>query len=108
MPIWKVIDKDFASMVLAIELGIKKMIMVTDVEKVFLNYLTENQVPIDEMSLEEAEKYLGEGHFPPGSMGPKIKAVINFLKKGGEEVVILSIENIGKAFEKGVGTTIHA
>ncbi len=103
-----VIDKDFASMVLAIELGIKRIIMVTDVEKVFLNYLTENQVPIDEMSLEEAEKYLGDGHFPPGSMGPKIKAVINFLKKGGEEVVILSIENIGKALEKGVGTTIHA
>ncbi len=103
-----VIDKDFASMVLAIELDIKKIIMVTDVEKVFLNYLTENRVPIHEMSLEEAEKYLGEGQFPPGSMGPKIEAVINFLKKGGEKVAILSIENIGKAFEKGIGTIIQA
>ena len=82
--------------------------MVTDVEKVFLDYLTENRTAIDEMSLEEAKKYLGEGHFPPGSMGPKIEAAINFLNKGGEKVTILSIENIGKAFEKGTGTIIKA
>ena len=102
-----VIDKDFVSMVLATELGLKKMIMVTDIEKVFLNYLTENRLAVDKMSLEEAEKYLGEGQFPPGSMGPKIEAAINFLKKGGEKVTILSIENIGKAFEKGTGTIIQ-
>ncbi len=83
-----VIDKDRASSVLAKQLGADMLVILTQVEKVALNYGKPNQIDLDLLTVEEAKQYLKEGQFPPGSMGPKIEAAIEFLEAGGEEVVI--------------------
>jgi len=83
-----VIDKDRASSVLARQLGADMLVILTQVEKVALNYGKPNQIDLDLLTVEEAKQYLKEGQFPPGSMGPKIEAAIEFLEAGGEEVVI--------------------
>ncbi|MDI6916948.1 MAG: carbamate kinase [Thermoplasmatales archaeon] len=101
-----VIDKDLASSLLASNINAELLLISTNVEKVFLNYNKPEQKGIDRMSVEEAKKYLSEGHFPPGSMGPKIEAGIRFLEKGGKEVIITSPECIGDALKNKTGTHI--
>ncbi|MGQ9603625.1 MAG: carbamate kinase [bacterium] len=83
-----VIDKDRASSVLARQLGAHMFVILTQVEKVAINYGKTNQVDLDLLTVAQAKEYLKQGHFPPGSMGPKIEAAIEFLEAGGEEVVI--------------------
>ncbi len=83
-----VIDKDRASSVLARQLRAQVLVILTQVEKVALNYGKPNQKDLDKLTIEEAKRYLAEGQFPPGSMGPKIEAAIEFLENGGEEVII--------------------
>jgi carbamate kinase len=78
----------------------------TAVERVYLNYGQPNQKALDHMSVDEAEEYLREGHFPPGSMGPKIEAVIQFLESGGKESLITSPENLARALRGEAGTRI--
>jgi carbamate kinase len=78
----------------------------TAVKKVALNYGKPSQKDLDIMTLSEAQRYYNEGHFPPGSMGPKIKAVIDFLKKGGKEAIITTPECIELALEGKTGTKI--
>lgn len=101
-----VIDKDFASSLLASNINAELLLISTNVEKVFLNYNKSNQKGIDRMTVKEAKKYLSEGHFPPGSMGPKIEAGIRFLEKGGKKVIITSPECIGDALKNKTGTHI--
>ena len=101
-----VIDKDLASAVLARDIGAEELIILTDVEKVALNYGKPDQVWLDELGREEARQYLHEGHFPYGSMGPKIKAAINFLGWGGEKVIITSIDKVVDAISGEAGTKI--
>ncbi len=101
-----VIDKDLAASVLARNIHEELFVILTDVEKVALNFRTENQKDLGELSLEEARKYLAEGQFPPGSMGPKIEAAISFLESGGKEVIITSPDNLLKAIIEGKGTHI--
>jgi carbamate kinase len=101
-----VIDKDLASAVLAKDIGAQHLMILTAVEKVALNFKKKNQVFLNRMSLAEAKKFLKEGHFPPGSMGPKIQAAINFIEGGGEEVIISSIANSVSAVEGKNGTKI--
>jgi carbamate kinase len=101
-----VIDKDFASALLAAEIKADIFMITTGVEKVCINYNKPDQKTIDKMSLVEAEKYLAEGQFPAGSMGPKIQAAIMFLKNGGETVIITSPEFIEKAINGQTGTVI--
>jgi carbamate kinase len=76
------------------------------VEKVALNYKEPNQRWLDHMTLEEARRYLNEGHFPPGSMGPKIQAIIWYLERGGKEALITNPENIERALAGETGTRI--
>jgi len=76
------------------------------VDKVALNYRTPNQVDLDSMSVCEARRFLAEGHFPEGSMGPKVQAAINFIDSGGEKTVICSIEKLCAAVKGQAGTTI--
>ena len=102
-----VIDKDLASSLLASNINAELLLISTNVEKVFLNYNKPNQKGIDRMTVKDAKKYLSEGHFPPGSMGPKIEAGIRFLEKGGKEVIITSPECIGDALKKRTGTHIR-
>ncbi|MBD3225408.1 MAG: carbamate kinase [Caldithrix sp.] len=101
-----VIDKDLASAVLANDVAAETLLIVTGVDKVALHYGTPEQTNLDTMTIEEAEMYLNQGHFPKGSMGPKIQAAINFIKGGGEEVIITSIENAASAFKGKAGTRI--
>jgi carbamate kinase len=102
-----VIDKDRASAVLARDIGAELLLILTEVEKVALNYGTLLQIDLNKLTVDEAKKYLREGHFPPGSMGPKIEAAIQFLESGGKEVIITSIP---KAYDsvkkKNAGTRI--
>ena len=75
-------------------------------EKVALNFGKPNQELLDRMTLAEAKKYYRKGHFPPGSMGPKIQAIINFLEKGGKEAIITNPESIEDALQGKTGTHI--
>jgi carbamate kinase len=100
-----VIDKDFASALLANRLGAELFIVSTAVEKVALNFGTPEEVWVDEMTLDEAKQYLAEGkHFKAGSMAPKIKAVINFLENGGKWAIITNPENLERALAGETGT----
>ncbi|MEO0126962.1 MAG: carbamate kinase [candidate division WOR-3 bacterium] len=101
-----VIDKDLASAVLAIEIKAQILAILTAVDYVYLNFKKPDQKKLDRITLSEAKKYLSEGHFPAGSMGPKIEAAIKFLESGGQEVIITSLENAKKAFFGDFGTKI--
>ena len=101
-----VVDKDLASAKLAEVIKADIMLILTDVEKVALNFGKPNQRFLDLMTVEDAIRYYEEGHFPPGSMGPKILAAIEFLRNGGKKVIISSIEKGVEALEGKTGTHI--
>ena len=101
-----VIDKDRASAVLARDIDAELLLILTEVEKVALHYGTLLQQDLDRLTVEEAIKYLAENHFPPGSMGPKIEAAIQFLESGGKEVIITSIPKAYDSVKKNAGTRI--
>jgi carbamate kinase len=101
-----VIDKDLGSSLLARNLGADTFIISTAVDAVYLNFGEKNQEPLRRVSLSEIKRYLEEGHFKPGSMRPKIEAVIEFLEAGGEKAIITSPENLLKAVKGEAGTTI--
>ena len=103
-----VIDKDFASALLAEEIEADLLVILTGVDKVAINFGKPDQKELDTLTVAEAEKHLAEGQFPPGSMGPKIKAAVNFLKNGGKEVVITSVERVVDALHGNTGTLIKA
>jgi carbamate kinase len=101
-----VIDKDYASSLLACELGASVFIISTDVDKVALNFGTSEQVDIDRMNIAECQQYLDEGHFAPGSMRPKIESAITFLQEGGEEVIITQPHHLKADLHEIYGTHI--
>jgi carbamate kinase len=101
-----VIDKDLASATLGKEIGSEILLILTSVDKVAINFGKENERRLDKMTVSEAERYLKEGHFPAGSMGPKIQAAIQFIRNGGKAVVITSFNNAGRALEGNAGTRI--
>jgi carbamate kinase len=102
-----VIDKDFASSLLARLIHADLLLISTAIEKVGLNFGKPNQTWIDQMTLAEARGYLAEGsHFAKGSMAPKIQAIIWFLEAGGKQALITNPENIGRALRHETGTWI--
>jgi len=101
-----VIDKDLSAAVLAEVIDAQVLLILTDVEKVFLDYGKPSQRPIDRMTLNECKRFMEEGQFPAGSMGPKIESAIKFLESGGEKAVISSLEMAEKALDGRTGTTI--
>jgi carbamate kinase len=103
-----VIDKDYASSVLANAINADLLLISTAVEKVALNYGQADQVWLDEMTLAQAKRYLAAGHFAKGSMGPKIQASIWYLVRGGKEVLVTTPENITRALRRETGTRIVA
>jgi len=102
-----VIDKDLASACLANGIKADTFIMITDVDKVYLNFKKKNQQELNGVKLSELKRYYKEGHFPAGSMGPKIEAAINFLNNKGKKVIITNINNIEKALKGRAGTIIE-
>ncbi len=102
-----VIDKDFASSLLAQLIHADLLLISTAVEKVALNFGKPDQRWIDRMSLAEAKQYLSEGtHFAKGSMAPKIQAIVWYLEAGGKQAIITNPENIGRALRGETGTLI--
>ena len=102
-----VIDKDFASSLLAQEIGAELFLIATAVEKVAINFGKPDQKWLDQMTLAEAKAYLAEGtHFAKGSMAPKMQAIIWFLENGGKQALITNPENIGRALKGETGTWI--
>ena len=104
-----VIDKDYASSLLAQKIKAELFVISTAVEKVAINFGKPEQQWLDRMTLAEAKQYLAEGtHFAKGSMAPKIQAIIWFLENGGKQALITSPENIGRALKSETGTWIVA
>lgn len=100
------VDKDLTSSLLASRLGADMLIISTGVEKVALNYGTPLETPLDTVSVDEMERYLAQGHFPRGNMGPKIRAAIDFVRQGGGRAVITSPDALGRALGNETGTHI--
>jgi len=101
-----VIDKDLASERLAEAIDAELLLILTDVDKVYINYGTNNQKALNKVTLNELKKYYQQGHFPPGEMGPKILAVIRFLEAGGKKAIISDVENGWEALNGKTGTHI--
>ncbi|MEW6488714.1 MAG: carbamate kinase [Thermodesulfobacteriota bacterium] len=101
-----VVDKDLATAVLARELGAEAVLILTDVDRVYLDFGQADQRGLGEVSVAELKEYRAQGHFPPGTMGPKVDAALEFLEAGGREVVITSPELAVEAMQGRAGTRI--
>ncbi|MBN2471381.1 MAG: carbamate kinase [Anaerolineae bacterium] len=101
-----VIDKDRATSLLARNINADLLLISTAVEKVALNFNTPEEKWLDRMTLAEARQYMAEGHFKPGSMLPKIQAIVAFLENGGETALITDPPNIVRALNGETGTWI--
>jgi carbamate kinase len=102
-----VVDKDLASSLLAATIGITRIIDLTSVDHVKLQFGTPAEQDLKRITLADAKAYLAAGHFAPGSMEPKIQAAIQFLEHGGQHVVITSPENAIDGFDGRIGTQIR-
>ena len=101
-----VIDKDLASAKLAEEVGVDIFLIATDVEGAALHFGKREQAFLRALTLEQADRYMREGHFPPGSMGPKVEAAVQYIKSGGKRAVITSIQGIEDAVAGKAGTEV--
>lgn len=101
-----VIDKDLATEQLAEDVGAEVLLILTDVENVYLNYNKPDQKPLNRVTVDKASDYLEEDHFSRGSMKPKVKAGIKFVESGGKKAVITSLDKVFEALDGKTGTTI--
>ncbi|MDQ7096975.1 carbamate kinase [Desulfosporosinus sp. PR] len=102
-----VIDKDFASSLLASDIKADLLIISTGVPTVYLNYGKPDEKALDRVSLAELKQYMAENHFAPGSMLPKVQAVIKFLENGGKEAIITNPESLEDAIAGKTGTHVY-
>jgi len=103
-----VIDKDFTASLIAREVKAELFIILTNVPRVYLNYGQPEETPLSVLTVDEAQKYLAQEHFPPGSMGPKIEAAIEYVRSGGKEVLITSANHLKASLINRSGTKIIA
>ena len=103
-----VIDKDFASALLAAELGADVLIISTGVPKIYLNFGQVDEKALDSVTVSALKEYAAAGHFAPGSMLPKIQAVIRFLEQGGKKAIITNPESLQDAVAGRTGTHIYS
>ena len=101
-----VIDKDGSASVLARQLGARRLITLTAVPNVYWDFGKPSQRAISRLTIAEARRGLAEGQFPPGSMGPKVAACVEFVEAGGEEALVTSPETLLAAIREGAGTRI--
>ncbi len=101
-----VIDKDLSSALLATDIKADLFVILTGTENVCLNYGRDDQKTLNHITYAEAVRYMKEGHFPAGSMGPKITSALMYLESGGRKVIITTPENIEKALDGEAGTCI--
>jgi carbamate kinase len=103
-----VIDKDRASALLANLIGADELLILTGVDRIAINYKKPDQRYFDALSLADCDRYLAEGQFPKGSMGPKIEAACDFIRRGGHKVIVTNLENAAAAIAGHAGTIITA
>ncbi len=103
-----VIDKDYVASLIAREVKVDLFIILTGVERVFLDYGTPQERPLDTLTVSQAKEHLEQGQFPRGSMGPKIEAAIEYIQGGGQEVLITSASHLKAALFRRSGTRIVA
>ena len=103
-----VIDKDLAAERLASLVGADALVLLTGVPRVALDYGTPKQRDLAEVTVADAERYLAEGQFPAGSMGPKVKAATRFLQSGGQEAIVTAPEVLAEALAGRDGTRFVA
>jgi carbamate kinase len=101
-----VIDKDYTAGLIARETRAELFIILTNVPQVYLNFGTPREKPIFTMTADEAKKQLDMEQFPPGSMGPKIEAAVEYIEEGGKEVLITSASHLKAALINRSGTRI--
>ena len=102
-----VIDKDYAASLIAREANAELFIILTNVERVYLNYGSPDEKPISVMTVNQAKKHLSQGQFPAGSMGPKIRAAIEYIESGGKEMLITSANQLKASLINRSGTKIR-
>lgn len=103
-----VIDKDYAASLLAREVKVDLFVILTAIERVYIDYGKPGQREAPVLTVDEARRYLEDGQFPPGSMGPKIRAAIEYIEAGGEEVLITTASHLKAALINRSGTKIIA
>lgn len=101
-----VVDKDLASALLAVDLRAEGLLIVTDVDKVKLNFDEPSETDLDEVTVSEARSHLEAGQFPAGSMGPKIEAACRFVEAIGRRAIIGAITDVGHGLDEGFGTQV--
>jgi carbamate kinase len=101
-----IIDKDRASALLASLIGADELLILTSVDRIAINYRRPGEKWFDQMTLAECDRYMAEGQFPSGSMGPKIEAACDFIRRGGRKVIITALENAAAAVDGKAGTLI--
>jgi carbamate kinase len=101
-----VLDKDRTAALLASTMGTRNLLILTDVDGVYLDYKGPGRRRLEAMDVRMCERHLKEGQFPPGSMGPKIESAVTFVKAGGEKAIIASLERAEDALAGRSGTTI--
>ncbi|OGR30770.1 MAG: carbamate kinase [Desulfuromonadales bacterium GWD2_54_10] len=101
-----VIDKDLASTCLATEIGVNTLLIATDVPGVALYYNTPSERFLSVLTVSDADRYLTDGQFPSGDMGPKVEAAVQFIRNGGQEAVICHLDDINAAIAGNAGTAI--
>ena len=101
-----VIDKDLASSLLATAVGASTLAILTEVDRVYVDFGRPEQRPLDAVDVAALKLLAADGHFPPGSMGPKIEAVIGFIERGGERAIITSAERLENALAGDAGTQV--
>jgi carbamate kinase len=89
-----VVDKDLTARLVATALGAEALVLITDIERVALDFGTERQRPILDMDVDDAQHHFDDGQFPPGSMGPKMAAAIEFVRHGGRVAVITDVAHV--------------
>jgi carbamate kinase len=102
-----VIDKDLAAAVLGTTIEAAELYIITDVPAVYLDFGTRRQRALKRLHVDEADRHLKAGQFPPGNMGPKISAAIQFIQQGGKQVLLTDIASIEQALADAAGTTIY-
>lgn len=103
-----VIDKDYAASLLAREVKVDLFIILTAIERVFINFGRPDQAEAPVLTVTEARRHLADGQFPPGSMGPKIRAAVEYIEAGGREVLITKDTHLKAALINRSGTRIVA
>jgi carbamate kinase len=103
-----VVDKDLASALLATRLQVDRFVLSTDVDRIYLNYGSAIAQGLDEVTADDLRRYAAAGHFPTGTMGPKVDAALRFVDTGGREAIVTSYDRLGAALEGRAGTRVFA